>query len=394
MYRLLLVFILMTTFFSCKKEVEQVTDEALLPVADFYITATTNVDRTISINIKNLSKYADTYVWYLDNNDSVNSFEPTFNVRENKNYKVTLKATNKYGSATINRFINIFSIPLVADFSVIINLDSPSIVRFKNNSSNFDKITWDFGDGVKSSELNPSHIFSNNNDRKIKLVAENNEKQKDSITIVFPYNKWQNETLCESYLIDLSNYKYVSKLKYFSYPGGSHTYSIGSNYNENQLPFHDSIILKNSSPEITFFVKYYTEGKITSYRKHSTIDLSNFFTDLTSLQGSYYFNERIKVSSNGPPEYYNDTTLTISFSNGLILLEDKVLHHKFTGYLSSLSNNNEYVFKYGDYRIDKTTISQNVKFSRITNSVVAEHVTYWSNFGHSTKNTVTYKGYK
>jgi hypothetical protein len=393
MKQLVALFFIVLLFNSCKKEEEHLSAEVTLPIPDFYFTVATNTDHTISLTLKNLSKDADGYVWYLDNQDSINTFEPTYIIEKNKTYKVTLKAYNRFGSKSVNQFIDIFTIPIIADFSVIINLDSPNIVRFVNNSTNFDKLTWVFGDGAKSSELNPSHEFSSNLDRKVKLKVENNDKQKDSITIVFKYNQWQDYTKCESYLIDPLNFKYVVK-KDFTYPGGSHTYSIGPNYTTNQLTFIDSFILVNITSEKTYFIKYYNSNKITSYRKFSTIDLSTFFTDLPNLLGSFAFNNRIQESSLYPPNNYNDTTLTISFSNGLILLEDKKLQHKFTGYLSSFSNNNEYVFKYPDYTIDKTTISQNIVFSRTTDSIVATYNKNWSGFGYSSYNKLTYRGFK
>jgi hypothetical protein len=393
MKQLAALFFIVLLFNSCKKEEERPSAVATLPIPDFYFTVATNTDHTISLTLKNLSKDADGYVWYLDNQDSVNTFEPTYIIERNKTYKITLKAYNRFGSKIVNRFIDIFTIPIIPDFSVIINLDSPNNVRFVNKSTNFDKLTWDFGEGTKSSELNPSHEFTSNLDRKVKLIVENNMKQKDSITIVFKYNQWLQENKCELYLLDLLNFKFVVK-KDFSYSDKNHTYSIGPNFNNNQLPFLDSFILVNNTSEKTYFVTYYSLNKITSYRKYSTIDLSTFFTDLPNLLGTFAFNNRIQESSLNPPNNYNDTTLTISFSNGLILLEDKKLQHKFTGYLSSLSNNNEYVFKYPDYTIDKTTISQNIVFSRTTNSVVATYNKNWSGFGYSSYNKLTYRGFK
>ncbi len=383
---LLFIFVLMN---SCKKEEEHPSAEVTLPIPDFYFTVATNTDHTISLKLKNLSKDADGYVWYLDNQDSINTFEPTYIIEKNKTYKVTLKAYNRFGSKVVNRFIDIFTIPIIADFNIIINLDSPNIVRFVNKSTNFDNLTWDFGDGAKSSELNPSHEFSSNLDRKVKLIAKNNIKQKDSITIVFKYNQWLQENNCELYLIDLLNFKYV--VKSFSSKG---SYSIGPNYTTNPLPFRDSIIIANNTSDKTYFVTYYNSNKITSYIKHSTIDLSTFITDLPNLLGTYTFNDRMQYNYSNPPNYFNDTTLTVSYSNGLILLEDKKLQHKFTGYLSSLSNQNEYVFNYPHYYIGNTSISQKIVFSRTTDSVVAEYKSNWSAAGHYSYSILTYNGYK
>lgn len=387
---LLFIFVLMN---SCKKEEEHPSAEVTLPIPDFYFTVATNTDHTISLKLKNLSKDADGYVWYLDNQDSINTFEPTYIIEKNKTYKVTLKAYNRFGSKVVNRFIDIFTIPIIADFNIIINLDSPNIVRFVNNSTNFDNLTWDFGDGVKSSELNPSHEFSNNLDRKVKLIAKNNNKQKDSITIVFKYNQWQEYNKCELYLIDLQKFKYVVVSEY-TYSNASYAYSIGPNYTTNPLPFPSSITITNNTSDKTYFVIYYNSKKITSYMKHSTIDLSNFITDLPNLLGTYTFNDRKEFYSYKEPTYYNDTTLSISFTNGLILLEDKKLQHKFMGYLSSLSTQNEYVFKYPGYYDGNNTINQNIVFSRTTDSVVATYYNYWSGFGHYSTDILTYNGFK
>ncbi len=393
MKQVITFLVIVFLFNSCKKEEELQSVATILPTPDFYVTVTKNTDNTLSINVKNQSKDADGYVWYLDNQDSVNTFETTYTIERNKTYKVTLKAYNKFGSKIVNRFVDIFSIPTIADFNVIINLDSPNIVRFVNKSMNFDKLTWDFGDGTTSTELNPSHVFSNNLNRKVKLVAENNEKQKGSITIEFPYNQWQSENDCELYLKDLDNFRYVVK-KMFPYPGGIHTYSLGPNYNANQLTLKDSIIIENNSSEKTYFIKYYNYNKITSYRKYSTIDLSNFTADLPNFLGTYNFIDRKTEYSSKEPDFYNDTTLSVSFSNGLISIEDNNLQHKFTGYLSSRSTPDKYVFEYPAYRIDNTAFFQEIVFSRITDTIFAEHTSYWSGFGHNSTTIVKYKGYK
>lgn len=392
MKQLIAFLVVVFLFNSCKKEEEIQSTATTLPTPDFYFTLNDNPDHTISLNIKNLSKDADEYVWYLDNKDSIIAFEPTYILKENRPYKVTLKASNRYGTKMVNQFVNIFSIPIIADFNVIINLDTPNLVRFVNKSTNFDNLTWNFGDGTTSSELNPSHDFSNNLDRQVKLVIENNENKKDSITITFPFNKWRTENECELYLKDLNNFKYLVKTS--AYQDGKHSYSIGPNYTSNPLPLNDSVLIDNNSSEKTYFVKYYTSNKITSYRKYSTIDLSNFISDLPNLIGTYNFTNRKIEYTFKEPNYYNDTNLAISYSNGLITIEDKNLQHKITGYLSSISSPNEYVFKYPTYIVDKTVINQKIVFSRNTNSVDVEQNTYWSDFGHSSNTKLTYKGNK
>ena len=65
--------------------------------------------------------------------------------------------------------INIYN--LYADFNAITNNFT---VDFTNQSTNFDSIEWDFGDGTTSTEENPTHTFISNGIKTIQLKAIKN----------------------------------------------------------------------------------------------------------------------------------------------------------------------------------------------------------------------------
>jgi PKD repeat protein len=76
--------------------------------------------------------------------------------------------------------------PPRASFSVdITNPEVGQTVYFNNNSENGDKYDWDFGDGIVSTEINPTHIFTATGgyDVTLTVTSRNGSKDKSSLTI-------------------------------------------------------------------------------------------------------------------------------------------------------------------------------------------------------------------
>jgi PKD repeat protein len=86
---------------------------------------------------------------------------------------------------------------LTPEFSV--NKKYPDIgdtIRFKNESKNYKKLTWDFGDGTTSEEPNPVHIYKKAGTFSAKIRVDNGKEAKEyatkitvlaaNVTIVLP----------------------------------------------------------------------------------------------------------------------------------------------------------------------------------------------------------------
>lgn len=280
---------------------------------------------------------------------------------------------------------------LKADFEIFINLDSGLNYQFINRSKNFSKAIWDFGDGVKSNELNPSHEYLKGGTRTIKLIIENQIKQKDSLTISYspPFNNYQNE--CEFFLTDIENKGYsVFNIKIYG-GDGKFSYSIGPNYVTNPIQFEEYFSFKTHTTNKTPFITYYTANKVTTYKRHYTLDLKDFYKIVPDLGSPAYFSSRYFDAYPNDIEYFNDTLLNIHFYDGYLELLDTVLGHRFGGYLSSYSTSNTYKFAMPNKEQTTSGLEMiSITISKTNSNISAEHI--WANLGSRPNIRLNYNG--
>ena len=67
------------------------------------------------------------------------------------------------------------------DYIPTINLITSDTIRFSNSSENATRYLWDFGDGIKSTENSPKHIYNSAGSYNVKLTTYN-EDNIDSIS--------------------------------------------------------------------------------------------------------------------------------------------------------------------------------------------------------------------
>lgn len=85
-------------------------------------------------------------------------------------YTVKLTASNAYSSGSVSRFVNTAPSAPTADF----DWDATGkTIQFVNKSTNATSLEWDFGDGTKSTETNPSHEYANAGSYPVTLTAKN-----------------------------------------------------------------------------------------------------------------------------------------------------------------------------------------------------------------------------
>ena len=147
------------------------------PVADFTFDPGSGCV-PLTVNFTNLTQYGDpeSYNWYFGEGESVSRSEhPTYTYYEPGTYSVRLEATNESGvtDMVVKKFIiEAFPNPH-ADFSIrpeTVKLPEDPIYT-TNLSFEADSYHWDFGDGNKSIEIEPSHIYTDTGKYDITLIA-------------------------------------------------------------------------------------------------------------------------------------------------------------------------------------------------------------------------------
>ncbi|MCE1228585.1 MAG: PKD domain-containing protein [Firmicutes bacterium] len=134
------------------------------PVAAF--SAATSGLTVAFANASGLS--ASGWSWAFGDGSTSTEKNPTHTYAASGNYSVTLTASNGFGSATASKSVTpeMPAVP-VAGFSFVSASGSTTLlrsehaIRFTDTSTGVPTAwTWDFGDGTRSTERNPIHIFS------------------------------------------------------------------------------------------------------------------------------------------------------------------------------------------------------------------------------------------
>jgi PKD repeat protein len=127
--------------------------------------------------------------WYWDFGDGTTSTQPnpvhTYNIPGT--YDITLitasptLTTDCADTLFVPAKIKVKK-PTAGFTSTDLQACAPSLVNFTNLSFDADNFLWDFGDGTKSTNQNPSHIYNTPGDYTVKLVSSSGLGCSDSIT--------------------------------------------------------------------------------------------------------------------------------------------------------------------------------------------------------------------
>jgi gliding motility-associated-like protein len=156
---------------------ETVQIDAIPPLVDFAYDPPSGCT-ALTVNFTNLSKYADvsTYAWdFGDGNTTSQTVDPTYTYHEPGVYTVSLSASNITGQVvteTKSMIIEVFPLP-VADFAVKPELlYIPGDVLYTSNRCfGASAYLWDFGDSFTSTEIEPTHVYKNEGQYDITLIA-------------------------------------------------------------------------------------------------------------------------------------------------------------------------------------------------------------------------------
>ncbi|MFT6335473.1 MAG: PKD repeat protein [Halioglobus sp.] len=150
------------------------------------------------------------------------------------NYDVSLKVSNEVGEDSLLSIglISILDVPTV-DFDYIVE---KFVVDFTEQSSNYDNLSWDYGDGNTSDEDNPIHTYAEEGAYEVVLNATNicgtiEESQTVSISILPVANYSVDITEgCIPFTIEYSNNSSPNVTAWqWTFPGGAPSTSTDEN---------------------------------------------------------------------------------------------------------------------------------------------------------------------
>jgi PKD repeat protein len=130
------------------------------------------------------AKYGSEYIWHLEGAVPSDTSATSFRARyaQQGSFDVRLIVNNEFGSDTLLQkdWIQVSS-SAIASFNYSRNQWA---VEFDNQSYSYDSVQWHFGDGSKSSELNPTHEYSEDGAYEVVLVAFNEFCGNDTSTLI------------------------------------------------------------------------------------------------------------------------------------------------------------------------------------------------------------------
>lgn len=169
-----MTLIIMNEFF-CVDTIQKNFDVYLQPTADFEVGEKACEGEILAL--KNYSINAQSYIWKIEGQKESMEFEPKLVFNEGGNYMIQLIAIyNEFCKDTLNLVngIQVYHTP-TADFEYQTDYDENTLgeVQFKNNSIDYDRQFWNFGDDTYSNIEHPSHDYNINRNVLVTLITYN-----------------------------------------------------------------------------------------------------------------------------------------------------------------------------------------------------------------------------
>jgi len=149
-----------------------------LPIVSFTSNATSGTV-PLAVGFTDTSANSPTsWYWYFGDGGTSTSQNPTYEYTDAGTYSVSLTATNSAGSNTTTKSgsVTVTSItsPVVSFTSDVTTGTYPLTVQFSDESTySPTSWQWSFGDGISSTEQNPSHTYSTAGSYTVFLSATN-----------------------------------------------------------------------------------------------------------------------------------------------------------------------------------------------------------------------------
>lgn len=139
------------------------------PVAMF-----THTENGLTATFTNTSKNAQTYLWDFGDGNTSTEVSPKHTYASYGTYKIVLTAKNVTKTNSYTLYIALRDANPKASFTY--KIEQPLKVVLTNTSTNATSYEWDFYDGVKSTEKNPTHRYSGKGSYNITLIAKSGSK--------------------------------------------------------------------------------------------------------------------------------------------------------------------------------------------------------------------------
>lgn len=130
------------------------------PLARFIFTPTGG-NAPLTVQFTDTSEGSPSqWQWDFGDGSTSNERNPTHTFLESRSYTVQLTVSNPLGASSVSQVLSVGE-QLVADFSFSVRQGvAPLIVEFTDRSSGAPTAwEWDFGDGERSTEQNPVHVY-------------------------------------------------------------------------------------------------------------------------------------------------------------------------------------------------------------------------------------------
>lgn len=127
----------------------------------------------------------NSWKWNFGDSNSSTVAEETYCYNKSGNYNISLTYTTNLGCAkAVNSgsIVTVFSSPDAAFTASSFTTDIFDMnINFYNETSGYSSLQWDFGDGIFSSEQDPSHLYSSTGNYYVVLIAESNKGCRDTV---------------------------------------------------------------------------------------------------------------------------------------------------------------------------------------------------------------------
>ena len=170
------VQLLVTTNAGCSDSITQLVNVWEVPVADFSFSSNCPNNQIIVDFVDQSTTVSDPInFWYYDfgGQGTTSTEDPTQLFSANGNYTILhIVGTANGCFDTTSQLLTVSPLP-VANFSYNLNTSSnvTADVNFVNSSTDAVTYTWNFGNGISSSDINPSITYFTNNNYIITLYA-------------------------------------------------------------------------------------------------------------------------------------------------------------------------------------------------------------------------------
>ncbi|MBC7849147.1 MAG: PKD domain-containing protein [Chitinophagaceae bacterium] len=131
-------------------------------------------DKTIRFFNSSSANGPANYEWSFGNDSSSTAINPLTTYKFEGDYTIKLKVTDRYGcidSITKPAYVKIRNPKAIFSISDSVATCPPLVVNFANQSQNYTRFEWDFGDGTRSSVGHPVHFYTYPGVYKAKLTV-------------------------------------------------------------------------------------------------------------------------------------------------------------------------------------------------------------------------------